>query len=244
VKITTINTIELSSLCDNDCEYCPAQAQRGHREVGLMSKEVFEQSIKWVKHYCGQNTQLELNLFGVGEPTLNPNIAEFIEYARHELPFRQNIHLNTNGNRMSLELAEQLKLAGVTAIDITAHNAKAAAKTIRFFKKVGIGGRVSLDFITNPNNWAGQVDWFAPDYHKTPVPENICPWLGRGQIMVMSDGSLTNCCIDAFAQGVFGTIFDDLTKFDIDEMPLCKKCHHITPHEFRIRQNHQITVAL
>jgi hypothetical protein len=244
MKITTINTIELSSLCDNDCEYCPAQKQSEYRKVGVMNQEVFERAIKWVNYFCLQHSQLELNLFGVGEPTLNPKIVEFVQYARNKLPFRQVLHLNTNGNRMTLELAKDLKAAGITAIDITAHNARSAAKTVRYFKEVGIHGRVSLDFVSAPNNWAGQVDWFAPDYYKTPIPENICPWLSRGQIMVMSDGSLTNCCIDAFAQGTFGTIFDDLTQFEIEEMPLCSKCHHITPAEFNARNNHQVNLTI
>ncbi len=239
MKTTTINTIELSSLCDNQCSYCPAPLQSERREVGTMKRNVFEQAIKWVKHFCNEGTQLELNLFGVGEPLLHPHLVDFVQYARYALPFRQDLHLNTNGNRMTLELAKDLKAAGITAIDITAHNARAAAKTIRFFKEAGIHGRISLDFITAPNNWAGQVDWFAPDYHKTPVPENICPWLARGQIMVMSNGDLTNCCIDAFAQGVFGTVFDDLAQFEIKEMPLCAKCHHLTPDEYNAKYNQE-----
>jgi hypothetical protein len=180
----------------------------------------------------------------VGEPTLNPKIVEFVQYARNKLPFRQVLHLNTNGNRMTLELAKDLKAAGITAIDITAHNARSAAKTVRYFKEVGIHGRVSLDFVSAPNNWAGQVDWFAPDYHKAPVRENVCPWLSRGQVMIMSDGNITNCCIDAFALGVFGTVFDDLTQFEIKEMPLCRKCHHITPDEWTLRRDNNLILAV
>ena len=144
MKITTINTIEISSLCDNNCEYCPAQSQSKHRITGLMKQGVFEKAISWVKYYCTQGSQLELNLFGVGEPTLHPQLAEFVAYARHKLPFRQNIHLNTNGNRMTREIARDLKNAGITAIDITAHHAKSAAKTIRYFKEIGIHGRVDI----------------------------------------------------------------------------------------------------
>lgn len=233
-KITTINTIEISSVCDNACEYCPASVQGQHRKTGFMSDSVFEKAIYWVKHFCREGSQLELNLFGVGEPCLHPKVVELVRYARNELPFQQNIHLNTNGNRMTTELARQLKDAGITAIDITAHNARSAAKTIRIFRETGIHGKVSLDFITQPNNWAGQVDWFKPDYHKVVQQGNVCPWLSRGQIMVMSNGDITNCCIDAFAQGVFGTVFYDLTKLEVTEMPLCKKCHHITPDEYNI----------
>jgi hypothetical protein len=234
VKITTINTIEISSLCDNDCPYCPAQAQRDHRKVGFMSFETFKKAIAWVKLFCGQGSQRELNLFGVGEPMLHPDIVKFVKYARDMLPFRQDLHLNTNGNRMTPQLAQNLKAAGITAIDITAHNARSAAKTIRYFRQIGIKGQLSIDFITQPNNWAGQVDWFAPEYHKRNNKGNICPWLARGQIMVMSNGDITTCCIDAFATGVFGRITDDLTHLEFDSHALCKKCHHLTPAEYDI----------
>lgn len=239
MKITTINTIEVSSLCDNECEYCPAPIQGEHRQTGLMTIEVFKRAIGWVKILSRQGTQLELNLFGIGEPTLNPQLVEFVRYARLNLPASQVLHLNTNGNGMTLGLAWDLKSAGITAIDLTAHKARAAAKTIRLFKKAGIVGSVSLDFITMPNNWAGQVDWFAPEYYKMAVPENICPWLGRGQVMVMSNGDVTNCCIDAFASGVFATVYDDLMQVEVEEMPLCAKCHHLTPREYAIACNNQ-----
>jgi hypothetical protein len=138
---------------------------------------------------------------------------------------------------MTYELAMALNEAGITAIDITAHKPKPAAKTIRYFRKLAIKGQLSLDFVTAPNNWAGQVDWFAPEYHKKNSPTNVCPWLGNGQIMVMSNGDITTCCIDAFASGVFGTIFDDLSQMEVNSHDLCRKCHHLTPDEHRFLNN-------
>lgn len=222
MKIQTINSIETSSLCNNKCEYCPYPEQHKHRETGLMSMEVFEAALGLVRACVGAGTQRELNLFGVGEPTLNPNIVEMVRMARRVLPLRLPVHLNTNGNTMTEALARDLKDAGVSEIDITGHNARAAAKTIRIFQKVGIRGQLSLDFITGPNNWAGQVDWFEPEYHA-----GLCPWLNRGQVMVMSNGDVTRCCLDAFGKGVFGTVFDtDIMNREITPFELCRTCHH------------------
>ena len=232
MKITTINTIETSSLCDNLCEYCPAPIQGKHRETGFMKWETFTKAIEWVKHFCNERTQQELNLFGVGEPTLHPDIVLMVAWARNNLPFRQKIHLNTNGNTMTLELAKRLKSAGITAIDITGHDARATAKTIRLFRQVGIDGQISMDFMTRPNNWAGQVDWFHPDYHK--VNGMDCPWLGKGQAMVMSNGDITTCCIDAFAQGVFAHVLNDITDKELQAHQLCHACHHTIPESERL----------
>ena len=230
MHIATINSIEVSSLCDNACEYCPCKEQGNHRLVGLMPVEVFQKAIEWVSYFCKKGTQLELNLFGVGEPTLHPKIVEMVAYARAMLPFKQLLHLNTNGNRMTEDLALKLMDAGISQIDITGHDHRATAKTIKIFQKVGIKFNISYDFVFHPNNWAGQVpDWFAADYNL-----GDCPWLSRGQAMVMSDGSLTTCCIDAFGKNVFGTIHDDLSTMEINESNLCGKCHHTVPQRGRL----------
>lgn len=225
MHITTINTIELSSLCDNRCEYCPAKDQGHHRPIGLMDMDTFASALHWVRHYADRGTQRELNLFGVGEPTLHPQVAEMVRMARQTLPQHLPVHLNTNGNTMSEELAWALKDAGITAIDITGHNHRSTAKTIKILKKVGIPGNVSYDFALHPNNWAGQVEWFEPDYSYP------CPWLHRGQVMVMSDGRVTRCCIDAFATGILGHVMFNLDMIEVTPFALCKNCHQTTPDE-------------
>jgi MoaA/NifB/PqqE/SkfB family radical SAM enzyme len=194
-----------------------------------MQIATFEKAIEWVKRFCQAGTQLETNLFGVGEPMLHPRVVQFVAYARQQLPFQHDIHLNTNGNTMTVELAQALKDAGVTAIDVTGHDHRATAKTLRIFRNVGIAHSLSYDFAITPNNWAEQVDWFTPEYNTGP-----CPWLCRGQVMVMSNGDVTTCCIDAFGKNILGNIFDDdLSQLEVPYSELCKKCHHTVPNELQ-----------
>jgi len=226
-KITTINSIEISSLCNNKCSYCPASIQGEHRQVGFMSMDVFELTIAWIKHFVKEGTQKEVNFFGVGEPTLNPELINMIKYARLHLPVVLPLHLNTNGKLMTKELARALKDAGINHIDVTGHDAYITARTIRIFKEVGIEGQLSFDFITSPNNWAGQVDWFEPDYSYP------CQWLRDGQVMVMSSGDVTTCCIDAFAKGVFTHVKKDITLVHTQPHKLCDSCHHEVPESMK-----------
>jgi hypothetical protein len=198
-----------------------------------MSMETYKKAISWVLHFSRQGTQQELNLFGVGEPTLHPNLPAMIEEARRVLPMRMPVHINTNGHWIDttttliteeeMEFAKSLKASGISHIDITGHDALKTAKMIRIFRDLGITGNLSFDYITAPNNWAGQVDWFSPQYNA-----GICPWISRGQIMVMSDGNITRCCIDAFGTGIFATVDDDLTEKEVTSFDLCKTCHHDT----------------
>lgn len=219
--LKTINHIELSALCNNECQYCPSPKMREHRAVGLMSMETFKQTISWVTFFCGEETQTELNLHGIGEPLLNPECVEMVSYARQHLPSRIPIHMNTNGNLMDDKTAKALKDAGITNIDITGHDALVTAQTIRILSDAGIQGNVSFDFVLNPNNWAGQVDWLEPKYDAGP-----CPWVGQGQCMVSWDGNIHNCCIDAFGHSVKATVNDDISKYDVEHFELCDKCHH------------------
>ncbi len=227
MNIQTINSIELSSLCNSNCRYCPAKDQGKHRDVGFMSWRVFKKTIEWVNVLCSRDTQLEVNLFGVGESTMHPSFVAMVKYAREKIPFRLLLHLNTNGILMTKELAIELKDAGVNHIDITGHNHYHTAKTIRIFREVGIAGNLTYDFVTRPHNWAGQCDWFEID--KTVYDPGECPWLKYGQVMVMSDGHITPCCIDAFGAGVFGHVNEDVTKLEVLPFELCEKCHHTKP---------------
>jgi hypothetical protein len=233
MPVNTINSIEVSSLCNNTCPYCPAKDQAKYREVGLMDMDIFMLALGWVEYFVQHGTQQELNLFGIGEPTLNPNLPEMIYQARYIMPLRLPIHINTNGQwcdkhtflitERERNYAESLLKAGITEIDITGHDAMLTAKAIRVLQFIGISGRLSFDYIIAPNNWAGQVQWFNPIYDA-----GHCPWLMRGQVMVMSNGDVTRCCIDAFATGVFAHVRDlDLQDKRVTPFALCNTCHHM-----------------
>lgn len=222
--VKTINSIEVASICNNSCPYCPAPLQHKHRETGLMEMTVFECALDWVARFVELGSQKELNLFGVGEPTLHPDLVVMTRTAREALGPDRTLHLNTNGKLMTDGLALELKHAGIDSIDITGHDHRITARTVQLFERLRIPYRVSHDFAVRPNNWAGQVDWFTPQYRYP------CHWLRDGQVMVMSNGDVTACCLDAFGRGVFSNVFDeDLDRREARPFETCKTCHHIVP---------------
>jgi MoaA/NifB/PqqE/SkfB family radical SAM enzyme len=190
--------------------------------------EIFDAALKWVKYFSEMKTQKELNLFGIGEPLLNPKIIDMVQKAREVLPINNPVHINTNGLLLTDVLAWELRRAGITGIDVTGHDHYHTAQAIRILKKHRIPYRLSYDFVLNPNNWAGQVNWFASDVYY------LCPWLHRGQLTIQSNGDITICCIDAFATGKIGNIMEtDLTTIDIKPFELCRKCHQLVPQQER-----------
>jgi hypothetical protein len=191
-----------------------------------MSMEVFQLVLDNIKRLCVEGTQQEVNLFGIGEPLLHPDIVKLVEMARNQIPMRIPIHLNTNGNVLTEEIAKAIKDAGISHMTITDHKARSTVKAIRIMEKVGMQFNVTRDPIYKPNDWAGQIDWFKPEY------TYACQWLGRGQVAVQWDGRISTCCIDSRAQGIVGHISEDISSMELRPHNLCIKCHHIVPASY------------
>ena len=224
MKLTTINHVETSSICSNACQYCPSPHVKEHRPVGFMTMETFQKVMDWVDICVKRGTQTELNLHGIGEPTLNPHIVDFVRMAREHVPPGFGIHFNTNGNHMTDELAGKLKEAGISHIDVTLHNTRVSADCLRILANHNIACNISVDFVTYPHDWAGQVDWLKPTYVLQ------CGWVYKGMGVVLWDGTIVTCCIDAFATKKLGSVLtNNLDDIDLEHYELCKKCHHVPP---------------
>lgn len=229
MKASSIMNIEVSALCNLKCQYCMSPEQSQHRRIGLMDRKTFEKCIEWIKIFIQKGTQTEINLFGVGEPTMNSNLVEYVQMLRNEIPLCIKIHTNTNGGLMTEDLAKRLIEAGITQIDLTGHNHLWTAKTLRLFRRLNVKTNVTYDFTLVPNNWAGQVNWFESELRYP------CPWLHRGQLFIAWNGDIFQCCFDAKATNVMGNIFKNEPD-DIECKPfsLCEKCHQIVPEQVNV----------
>lgn len=219
MRVITINSIELSSRCNYECEYCPAKEQGKYRNIGSMTLKTFNKALEFVRYFSVKGTQRELNLFGVGEPLLNVNLIEMVKLARENLSANKPVHLNTNGQLMTEQIANDLDNY-LDQLDITAHKPRDAIKAYQICRghKYKLG--MSIDFLIRYNNWAGQVDWFESEEHYE------CPWLKNGQAFIMSNGDISTCCFDAFAKGIIGNVYQSKPwELNVTPFELCKTCH-------------------
>ena len=222
MKVRTITNIEVVSACDNKCAYCPAPEVKNHRYSGIMNMDIFRKTLHWVKHFTTRGTQGQVNLFGVGEPLLHPDIVQMVKLAREAVPMFGHIRVNTNGNNLTPDIAEGLKRAGITDVHVTDHKAETTVRALRILRDADIDHSTNRDFVTGANNWAGQVTWAPQIDYQIP-----CPWIGRGEVMVMADGGVTRCCLDAFGEGAMGTVEDNVADMDVTQFDLCEPCHHV-----------------
>lgn len=175
-------------------------------------------SLHWASYFVEEYGQDELNLAGIGESTMHPNFVEFLGLARMAVGPDVRIVLATNGVLMTNELAQAMKPWNPD-VYVSLHQPVLAKRGVDAIAEAGLLRGISVDPAIAAINWAGQVKWKA-----TAPKGRECDWVTGGKTMVMSDGRITRCCLDASGVGVLGSIFDDLTQIRTTPYSLCRTC--------------------
>jgi putative metalloenzyme radical SAM/SPASM domain maturase len=102
--------VELATLCNLRCAMCVKHSTGWECAEALMERRVFE---ALTPVFPGLDT---LNLNGVGESMLHPELAPFIAFARERVPASCSIGFQSNGMLLNQALAERLMDAGLDRI--------------------------------------------------------------------------------------------------------------------------------
>jgi hypothetical protein len=233
VPLRGIRQVELTSRCNLRCAYCPSpKMQDGEapfRPAVDMTDDDFAAAMDVVGFFVRAGSQEELNLAGIGESTLHPKFVEWAFRAREVIGPRRLLTISSNGLLITEKLAAELAPTGIQ-IGVSLHvGLKRAQPAIVALKKHGIFQTVSYEAANESISWAGQVDW--PDA-SVRFP---CHWLIEGHAMVMADGRLTPCCLDATGAGDLGHVSAARSRlaagkpFYTAPFGLCRTCHHVIP---------------
>ena len=220
MNITTIKQIELTTKCNLACRYCPHPKMQRTKEH--MSSGTFHKALKWIEYFTEQGTQGEVSLTGVGEPLMHPHILILIEYLR--AVHKGDLLFSTNGILMTEEIGEWLKAYNVQ-VYVSTHRPERAAPAVNICKKLGILAGVNTSFVTSSLDWAGQVDW------EVSAPLTPCAYLHEGWGVVLADGRISTCCLDAEALGVISHVGRKPGPVEIKPFVLCDTCHMTVPEE-------------
>lgn len=220
--VRAIHQIEITSRCNLRCKYC-VHPHMGRKKED-MTFSTFQQAIFLAQVCYQRGDQRELNLCGIGESTMHPEFAVFVEFARLSLP-NIFIALATNGILLTEDVAAVLKKNRV-ATWVSLHRPEKAGRAIEIAKDYGILHGVSADPSVAAIDWAGKVDWFVSARNTTP-----CPWLSEGRVMVCADGAITTCCLDGEGAGIIGFVGDNLDELRVQPYSLCEGCHHSVPRD-------------
>jgi hypothetical protein len=216
IPLQRLHQIEMTSHCNLKCVYCASPKLK--RPKLHMAWDTFVTALSWVRHFADHNGQDEVNLAGIGESTMHPQFLDMLKLARISLGPDMTIVLATNGKLMTDALAQAMKPWNPTVF-VSLHQPVFAGPAVECLKRAGLLAGVSNDPSIAATNWAGQVKW-----HNSAATGRKCPWVVQGKTMVMADGRLTTCSLDASGIGVIGHINDDLTKIQTKPYSLCRTC--------------------
>lgn len=230
ITLQTITTIELSNECNLSCRYCIHRLMHKEptRELGIMSDEVFERSLRWLKALCERGTQGTINLNGNGESCLDPRLPERIRSVKDVMGYGA-VNMCTNGVNLTEEMAIKIRDAGIDQFDVSPHSPFHARRAVQIMRKAGLRGIVNFGTIMQPHNWAGQIE---PQNCVDEVAKIPCVPLIEGRGYIQKEGNVSPCCYDFRNLGTFGTVFDDdLLEKEIRPFVLCQRCHQVIPEE-------------
>lgn len=226
--VRDVHQIELTTRCNLKCKYCPHHPNLPRKKED-MEWDVFEASLDLVKFFVRQGTQTELSLTGIGESMLHPRFVEMVAESRVAIGPHRPLTLTTNG--LLLDDAMAAALAPFRPqVFVSLHRPEKAAFAIVAAKKHGILAGRNTAFADSAFNWAGyQQNW-------TPIvsaPNIACEYLRSGWCVVLVDGRIATCCLDADGSSVVGDVRDNPEKLALkpwgDEKKGCQACHMSIP---------------
>ncbi len=109
-------SIEISTFCNRTCYYCPNALEE--TPVDFMTEETFNKIIDQLKEI---NFSGSISYHFYNEPLLDKRLPNFIRHVKKNLPNCVN-RIASNGDFLSIELADDLIDAGVFDIGVTIHD--------------------------------------------------------------------------------------------------------------------------
>lgn len=229
ITLKTITTIELSNICNLECRYCINRLIGPPERVrGIMSEQIFNLSLVWLKILCDKGTQKEVNLNGNGESCLDMDLPERVRRVK-SIVGKGMVILGTNGVNMTLELMKDLKKAGLDKLDLSPHSAYHVRRAIMMMREIDMPGGLNFGPMTKSHNWAGQLEKENCIEINFSIP---CTPLIEGRGYIQKEGKVSPCCYDYRNLGVFGDVRDEhLLEMPIRPYSLCGECHQEIPEE-------------
>lgn len=226
--VRDIHQIELSTRCQLRCVYCPHFPNLPRKKED-MTRDTFNATLDLVRFYVRQGTQTELSLTGIGEAMLHPDFLEYATLAREAIGPQRRLVITTNGILLTEEMAKSL-VSIHPLIYISLHRPEKAGLAIEIAKKYGLLEGVNSSFATSAFDWAGSMQgrWFVS------APRIQCEYLRSGWAVILVDGRVATCCLDADGSSTIGTVWDkpeilQLKPWNNDKGAGCSSCHMDVP---------------
>ena len=112
--------IDVCSLCNFKCSFCFQADIFGKKDKkfphGMMKMDLFKKTVEDLKAFPDRIKKIKIG--NHGEPTLHPELPEFIKFAR-EADVADTVEVFTNGSKLNPELNKRLVDSGLQRINIS-----------------------------------------------------------------------------------------------------------------------------
>ena len=118
-----------TELCNLKCDFCPRS--KDYPNLNLhMSLDIIQ---KVAEELADLGYKNRLLFCGFGEPLLYKHLVEAVTILKNQMPWQQNIHIVTNGDRLNKEKVKELYKAGVNKIFVSMYQ---GPEQVHRFKKI------------------------------------------------------------------------------------------------------------
>ena len=242
-RLTALN-VELTSRCNLNCRICPRHASRG-ADTDDLDFDTFRAIVD-------STPDLRVLLpYQWGEPLLSPIIFDSIAYAAAR---GVRVMVTTNGTLLDRPKARELVDAGLERLTISFDGSAETHESIRrtgsgeILEKIAIFNEVrraarskcalDVSMVVDETTESSMGEFAAtfepladriqyiPRFVRTPR-HKACRELWRGQMVVLANGDVTVCCVDARGDAVLGNVRDrmPIEWFNSPEMRAFRKRH-------------------
>lgn len=153
--ISCLHTIDINSteLCNRTCEFCPRHGNVYENQNLHMSLET---ASKLGKHLSDIKYKNQIQFGGQCEPLLTRNFNEIVRTLKDYIPYNQNFHLTTNGDRLTDKSVSELIEAGINHINVSCYD---GPEQYEKFNKMLQG---KLSFTLKKFWFSASVNWGLP----------------------------------------------------------------------------------
>jgi len=192
--------IEINSLCNRKCRYCPNHANS--RVPGFLPEDLFKKIIADLAamRFSGN---ICFNLFN--EPLLDKRLPAFMAHIHAVLPGVRP-YLNTNGDFLDMPAWRALRAAGLQYANVTQYDGEISAHIRRLLDQLPPDERARINaHVQNAgelHNWAGKIS--LPSAPSLPL-RRFCDRPFR-QLSINYKGKAVLCCSDYFGEVETGDV--------------------------------------
>ncbi len=189
--------IEITTLCNRKCGYCPLSYSSESKKKNYMDIRVFDRAISGLERIGFKG---ELNFGGYGEPLLDTRIPEFLRMARRRLP-NVLLTVHTNGDFFTDEHLKLFSEYDIRAY-VTLHDDSQKSKDFirRYSKSEHVFVRQNIENDTLSTR-GGLVEVKNREIKKICIHAPLI-------LKINSSGDVVICADDFNAENTFGNVME------------------------------------